>query len=341
MKVLVTGMAGFIGMHLTKALAEKGHQVVGFDNLNSLTYEASLKEDRLHALGFARIPDYGQQEVAGALSFIRLDLTDRKAVEQLIAAGHFEVVVNLAALAGVRLSTQEPEAYFASNADGFYNLLNAIRLQDPLNRPRLLFASSSSVYGDCKVVPFAEDNQNIEQVSVYAATKRINEIIASTYSSLYQIDATGLRFFTVYGPWGRPDMAPFIFTRAMLAGKPITLFNQGKLRRDFTFVDDIVEGLVRMIEGQGNSERCPEHPFAVYNIGNGNPIELFDFVHELENAAGVKANLILGEMQQGDVHQTYADVTKLKRDFNFHPSTSLHDGIARFFAWYREYYAVP
>ncbi len=340
MQVLITGMAGFIGMHLAQALVSRGHKVVGFDNLSSITYPSSLKEDRLKALGFAQIPAYAKQETAqdGALTFMRLDLTDQESVQHLIQGRQFDAVVNLAALAGVRLSTQEPEAYFRSNADGFFNVLEAVRAIEQDRRPRLIFASSSSVYGDCTHVPFSEDDCSIEPVSVYAATKRINELIAQTYALRFNIDATALRFFTVYGPWGRPDMAPFIFTKAMLAGQPIRLFNEGRLRRDFTYVDDIVEGLVRIVEGSGNAPKHPAKPYAVYNIGNGTPIELFDFVHELEMAAGVKAQLIMEPMQPGDVHQTYADVRRLQKDYGFTPHTALHDGIGRFFAWYQDYY---
>ncbi|MBO8415767.1 MAG: NAD-dependent epimerase/dehydratase family protein [Proteobacteria bacterium] len=338
MKILITGMAGFIGMHLAKVLSAAGHEITGIDNLSSITYEASLKLGRLQALGFTGDPLSEPRLEHDNLTFMRLDLTDEDAITKLIAEGGFAVVVNLAALAGVRLSTREPEAYFKSNADGFFNVLNAIRLVPQGRRPRLVFASSSSVYGDCTKVPFSEDNTEIEQVSVYAATKRINEIIARTYASLYQLDAIGLRFFTVYGPWGRPDMAPFIFTRALLSGKEITLFNQGKLRRDFTYVDDIVEGVRRIVEGRGNQGKAV--PFAVYNIGCGTPIELFDFVHELESAVGIKGNLILGAMQQGDVHQTYADVSKLQRDYAFRPQVSLHEGIGRFWDWYKNYYQV-
>ncbi len=338
MHVLLSGMAGFIGMHLAQALVARGHQVTGFDNLSSITYEASLKEDRLRALGFKDIPAYGQQVQAGALNFIKLDLCDKNALTDLVQAAPYDVVVNLAALAGVRLSTLKPDEYIHSNADGFFNLLEALRAVDESKRPRLIFASSSSVYGDSNKVPFAEDDDSIAPVSVYAATKRINEIIAATYALRFGLDATALRFFTVYGPWGRPDMAPFIFTRAMLAGQPIRLFNEGKLRRDFTYIDDIVTGLVKIMEGSGNRPRNPVQPYAVYNIGNGHPIELFDFVHELEMAAGVKAQLILEPMQPGDVHQTYADVRRLAQDYGFTPQTSLHDGIGKFFAWYRQYY---
>ncbi len=338
MHVLISGMAGFIGMHLAQALRARGHRITGFDNLSSITYAASLKEDRLKALGFTTIPKYGQRAEADGMSFIKLDLTDVPGLTSWMQAEHFDVVVNLAALAGVRLSTQRPDDYFHSNADGFFNLLEVLRTIKQSQRARLIFASSSSVYGDSNKVPFAEDDDSIVPVSVYAATKRINEILASTYALRFGIDATALRFFTVYGPWGRPDMAPFIFTKAMLAGLPIRLFNEGRLRRDFTYIDDIVEGLVRIVEGQGNTVRSPQHPYAVYNIGNGTPIELFDFVHELEQVAGVKAQLILEPMQPGDVHQTYADVRRLSTDYGFTPHTALHDGISRFYAWYRSYY---
>lgn len=338
MKILLTGMAGFIGMHLAQALAARGHEVIGLDNLSSVNYSADLKFDRLRALGFKGDPLSGRllSCCGGALGFLKLDLTDAEAVRRLSAGGSFAVVVHLAALAGVRRSTQLPEEYFKSNVDGFFNVLNAVRLCPEGRRPRLIFASSSSVYGDNARVPFSEDDeQQLHPVSVYAACKRMDEIMAATYARLYQLDSVGLRFFTVYGPWGRPDMAPFIFTRALLEGRTITLFNQGHLRRDFTYVSDIVEGMLRIIESPRPRYEPHKIPFAVYNIGCGSPIELFDFVHELEQAVGKKARLELGPMQQGDVHQTYADVSKLKRDFNFQPAVPLRVGIRRFYAWYQ------
>ncbi len=338
MKILLTGMAGFIGMHLARALAERGHEVTGLDNLNSVNYSAFLKLDRLRALGFSDDPLSGRPLTCcgGALTFVKMDLTDARDLRRLTAAGGFDLVVHLAALAGVRRSTQMPEEYFKSNVDGFFNVLQAIQLCPEPHRPRLIFASSSSVYGDSARVPFSEDDgQQLQPVSFYAACKCMDEIMAATYARLYQLDCVGLRFFTVYGPWGRPDMAPFIFTRALLEDRTITLFNQGRLRRDFTYVSDIVEGLLRIIESPGRQRR--ELPFAIYNIGCGTPIELFDFVHELELTVGKKARLELGAMQQGDVHQTYADVSKLKRDFGFQPRVPLREGIRHFYAWYQEW----
>lgn len=336
MKILITGMAGFIGMHLAKCLSNLGHTIIGIDNLSDITYETSLKLDRLRSLGingdFEKETEYSVDNI----SFIKLSITDREKLKSLVTSGNFDVIVNLAALAGVRLSTIRPDDYFDVNVNGFFNLLEAIRACKI--KPHLLFASSSSVYGDCNRVPFMESDHDILPVSVYAATKSMNESIAYTYSRLYGFNSIGLRFFTVYGPWGRPDMAPFIFTKAILSGKPINLFNYGKLRRDFTYVDDIVCGIVRMIENKPLSDS--KLPFEIYNIGHGSPIELIDFISSLEKIIGKKAILNPIAMQQGDVHQTFADVTKLRDDYAYEAKTSLSEGLTEFYYWFKSYYDV-
>lgn len=357
MRVLVTGVAGFIGMHLCAALRQQGHEVVGLDNLSGITYERELKLARLRALGLSmdeqqqKLLQVGDGACAQAatpskehtgsgsyFTFYLMDLNEAERLKALVATGNFDVVVNLAALAGVRLSTEIPELYLKSNVNGFFNLLEALKQVDKAQRPRLLFASSSSVYGDCKVTPFAESYTDIKPKSVYAATKMMDESIAYAYSSLFGIDAIGLRFFTVYGPFGRPDMAPFIFLKAFLEDKEITLFNHGKSRRDFTYVGDIVEGIVRIIAGPDQSTKAV--PFDVFNIGNGSPVVLFDFVHTLEQISGKKARLKLDGMPKGDVEQTYADVSKLEQAYSYRPHTSLKDGLQAFYDWYCDFYGI-
>ena len=346
MKILVTGAAGFIGMHLCKALVALNHQVVGIDNLSSITYESSLKISRLRNLGLnidshiAQSLSSDQAVTCNNFTFYRMDLTDDVGIGRLIENGEFEVIVNLAALAGVRLSTAIPEQYLASNVNGFFNVLNAIKnlyVNNNKIKPRLLFASSSSVYGDCTKVPFSEDNTDLNQVSVYAATKKMDETLAYTYASLFKIDTIGLRFFTVYGPYGRPDMAPFIFTKRIIEGKELHIFNEGKQRRDYTYVDDIIKGILSII----NSPSIHDHaavPFDVFNIGNSDPVELFDFVKAIEKVTNIKANIVLEPKQLGDVDQTYADVSKLQKYFNFKPETKLEDGLKEFYKWYQDYY---
>lgn len=361
MRILVTGAAGFIGMHLCKALMSMNHEVVGIDNLSSITYDNSLKIARLRHLGL----DIDSHKADSLLSneslqyanftFYRMDLTDNEAIQNLILSGKFEVIVNLAALAGVRLSTTIPEQYLASNVNGFFNVLNSIKElylkakdDDSVIKPRLLFASSSSVYGDCSCVPFSEDNTDINQVSVYAATKKMDETLAYAYSSLFKIDAIGLRFFTVYGPFGRPDMAPFIFTKRIIEGQELHIFNEGKQRRDYTYVDDIIKGIVsiinspalQLIKGQGVLEGNGQDrvPYEVFNIGNSDPVELFDFVKAIEKVTGIEAKIVLEPKQLGDVDQTYADVSKLQKYFNFKPDTKLEDGLKAFYEWYKSYY---
>ena len=311
MKVLVTGAAGFVGFHLVQRLLARGDEVVGLDNLSDY-YSVALKEARL-----ARIP-------AGRFRFVRMDLADRTALPALFAAERFDAVVNLTAQAGVRYSVENPWAYVDSNVVGFLNVLECCR-HYPVQH--LVYASSSSVYGGNEKTPFSEEDRVDDPVSLYAATKKSDELMAGCYSRLYGIPATGLRLFTVYGPWGRPDMSPMLFASAILAGKPIKVFNHGDMLRDFTYVDDIVEGMVRVLD-----RRPAAH--TVYNIGCSNPVRLMDFISELERALGREAEKILLPMQPGDVYQTYADTSKLERELGYKPRVMLREGIDRFVAWY-------
>ncbi|GAA5421545.1 NAD-dependent epimerase [Tetragenococcus halophilus] len=335
MKILVTGAAGFIGFHLSKAILEKGNEVIGVDNLNDY-YEQDLKISRLDIL----------KEIDG-FTFHKLDLKDKADVDTIFEKYKPEYVVNLAAQAGVRYSIENPYAYVDSNLVGFMNILEACR-----NFPvkHLLYASSSSVYGGNKVVPFSTDHNVDHPVSLYAATKKSNELMAHTYSHLYGIPTTGLRFFTVYGPYGRPDMAYFSFTQNILSEKPIKVFNHGKMERDFTYVDDIVEGIEKLIllAPEANSDWNESEndlstsfaPYKIYNIGNNNPIPLMRFINALEIALGKEAEKIYMDMQPGDVMRTYADVSDLERDIKFKPSTSIEIGLQKFVDWYKEYYQV-
>lgn len=316
---LVTGAAGFVGFHLSQRLLEQGCTVVGFDNLNDY-YDVSLKEARLRQL-----------EGREGFAFVRGDLADMAAVETVFAAHRPGVVVNLAAQAGVRYSITNPRAYIDSNIVGFFNILEACR-HHPVRH--LLYASSSSVYGNQEKTPFSTDDDVSRPISLYAATKKSNELMAFTYSHLYGIPTTGLRFFTVYGPWGRPDMAYFSFTRRILAGETIQIFNQGDMYRDFTYIDDIVRGIENMLMNPPKGD----DPAIVYNIGNNRPEKLMYFIETLERALGHEAKKEFLPMQAGDVYQTYADVSDLTRDFGFSPSTTIEEGLARFVAWYRGYY---
>jgi len=332
--ILVTGAAGFIGFHLSRRLLAAGHSVVGLDNLNDY-YDVRLKEARLARL--TPSPNF---------RFVRQGLEEREKLHALFAAESFATVVNLAAQAGVRYSLTNPYAYIDSNIVGFVNLLEGCRHYGVRH---LVYASSSSVYGANTAMPFSVHHNVDHPVSLYAATKKANELMAHTYSSLYGIPATGLRFFTVYGPWGRPDMALFLFTRAILEGRPIDVFNYGKMQRDFTYVDDIVEGVVRVMDRipEGNPAWSGDHPdpgtsyapYKIYNIGNNNPVELLSFIEALEDCLGKKAEKNFLPLQAGDVPATYADVDDLMRDVGFQPSTPIEEGIRRFVAWYREYYA--
>lgn len=334
-KVLVTGAAGFIGFHLAKRLLGRGDAVVGLDNLNDY-YDVNLKLSRLKQL--EAIPGFG---------FVQADLADRQRIQELFASEKFDVVVNLAAQAGVRYSIQNPHVYIDSNIQGFLNILEGCRHSGV---GHLVYASSSSVYGANTKMPFSVHHNVDHPVSLYAATKKANELMAHTYASLYGIPCTGLRFFTVYGPWGRPDMALFLFTRAILEGRPIDVFNHGKMQRDFTFVDDIVEGIVRVMDrapapdpawsGDSPDPATSYAPYRVYNIGNNQPVELLNFIEVLEDALGMKAAKNLLPIQPGDVPATYADVDDLMRDVGFRPATPIDVGIRRFVEWYREYYGV-
>ena len=320
-RILVTGAAGFIGSHVALRLLDDGHRVVGLDNVNDY-YDPTLKEARL-----ARLNDREH------FSFERVGLEDREAMARVFAAGRFEAVVHLAAQAGVRYSLTNPHAYMDANLVGFTNVLEGCRHHGV---EHLLYASSSSVYGNNKKLPFSEKDNVDHPVSLYAATKKANELMAHTYAHLYDLPVTGLRFFTVYGPWGRPDMAAFLFTKAILSGQPIQVFNRGDMQRDFTYIDDIVEGIVRLVDRKPTGKP----PYALYNIGNNNPVQLLDFIATLEDLLGIEAKKELLPMQPGDVSATYADIDALSAAVGFAPSTPLRDGLARFIAWYREYYKV-
>jgi UDP-glucuronate 4-epimerase len=331
--ILVTGAAGFVGFHLVQRLLLAGRSVTGFDNMNDY-YDVSLKQARLEML----------QGQAG-FSFIKAGLEQREVVEELFRSQSFDCVVHLAAQAGVRYSIQNPHAYIDSNIVGFLNILEGCR---HTGVKHLVYASSSSVYGANSLVPFSEHHSTDHPVSLYAATKKANEMMAHTYAHLYAIPVTGLRFFTVYGPWGRPDMAYFSFTKAILDGRPIDIFNHGMMKRDFTYIDDIIEGVVRVMEhvplpnplwnGKTPDSATSSAPYRIYNIGNNNTVELGRFVAVLEERLGKTAEKNLLPMQPGDVLSTCADVVDLAEAVGFRPATGIEDGIARFVDWYREYY---
>jgi UDP-glucuronate 4-epimerase len=334
-KIVVTGAAGFIGFHLSRRLLDRGDEVIGVDMVNDY-YDPKLKEDRLAQLT-------GRE----GFTFHRIDLADKAAVERLFAENDFTRMVHLAAQAGVRYSITHPHAYLEANLTAFLNVLEGCRHKKV---EHLSYASSSSVYGANTAMPFSV-HQNVDHpVSLYAATKKANELMAHCYSHLYQLPTTGLRFFTVYGPWGRPDMAMFLFTKAILAGEPINVFNNGKMRRDFTFVDDIVEGVMRVTDltPAGNPEwdgndpdpGTSKAPYKVYNIGNNSPVELMHVIETLEAKLGKTAIKNMMPMQDGDVPATYADVEDLQRDAGFKPATPIEEGIGRFVDWYRGYYNV-
>lgn len=334
-KVLITGGAGFIGFHLSNLLLNKGYQVIGIDNLNDY-YDIRIKEGRLAIL-----------QAKENYTFYKIDIKDKEDVDNLFKEHRPDYVVNLAAQAGVRYSLINPYAYVDSNLIGFVNILEACR-HYPVKH--LLYASSSSVYGGNKVAPFSTEHQVDHPVSLYAATKKSNELMAHTYSHLYKIPTTGLRFFTVYGTWGRPDMAYFSFTQDILSGKPINVFNYGKMKRDFTYIDDIVEGVYRLLDTvpQANPEwdettdKLSESfaPYKVYNIGNNEPMELETFINVLEDKLGHKANKNYMDMQPGDVEMTYADTTDLEKAIGFKPSTSVEEGLGKFVEWYKEFYNI-
>ncbi len=332
MKVLITGTAGFIGMHLAMRLAAQGHKVTGLDNINSY-YDANLKYARLAEQGIKREEILYNKLLQGNenIQFIEIDLQDAGNLNALFAKQQFEMVINLAAQAGVRYSITNPKDYINSNIIGFYNVLEAAR---NFSVQHLLFASSSSVYGNAIKTPFAEEDASDAPISFYAATKKSNELMAHTYSHLYGIKTIGLRFFTVYGPWGRPDMAMFMFTKNILEGKPIKVFNEGNLLRDFTYIDDIIAGIESIV----NSNKSGDENFQLFNIGNSKPVKLLDFINAIENALGITAQLQLLPMQEGDVNVTYADTTKLYEKYNYKPSTDIQAGVDSFVTWYRQFY---
>lgn len=334
MKILVTGAAGFIGFHLVKRLLERGDEVVGIDNINDY-YPVSLKYARLAECGIAEEKIVQGHTVVSSkyrhYRFMRVDIEDREAVRRLFETERFDAIMNLAAQAGVRYSIENPFAYIQSNIVGFLSLLEAARAY-PVRH--FVYASSSSVYGGNTKVPFSEDDRVDNPVSLYAATKKSNELMAHVYSKLYGIPTTGLRFFTVYGPWGRPDMAPMLFTKAIMAGEPIKVFNNGDLSRDFTYIDDIVEGVVRVIDKAPVSEI----PADVYNIGSGHPVQLMDFIHTLEEAIGRKADMVMQPMKKGDVYVTCSDTAKSGLAIGGICKTSLKDGISKTVEWFNMYY---
>lgn len=350
MKILVTGAAGFIGYHLVRRLISEGHEVIGLDNINDY-YEQELKFARLAQCGIDK-----QQIVRGSViqsssfrgySFVRMDLEQQGEIVKLFEKEAFEIVIHLAAQAGVRYSLTCPEAYISSNITGFLHILESCR-KYPVRH--LVFASSSSVYGLNTRMPFSEHRSADHPVSLYAASKKSNEMMAHVYSHLFGIPVTGLRFFTVYGPWGRPDMALFLFTRAILNGEPIDVYNEGNMARDFTYVDDIVEGIARIKNHppSGEQEWSSENPdpatssapYRIFNIGCNRPVKLMDFIHALENTLGKKAILRLLPMQPGDIPQTWADISSLEKETSYRPMIPVEEGVRRFVEWYREYYKV-
>ncbi len=334
MTILVTGAAGFIGSHVCEYLLKRGDKVVGIDNMNDY-YDVNLKQSRLNKIAHDNF------------SFIQVDIADKNAIDELFKKNNIRKVINLAAQAGVRYSIENPWSYLNSNLTGFLSIIEACRHN---KIEHLVYASSSSVYGANTNLPFRVEDNVDHPLSLYAATKKSNELMAHCYSNLYQLPTTGLRFFTVYGPWGRPDMALFLFTKNILANKPIQVFNYGNHTRDFTFIDDIVEGIIRVLDNTPTSN--PDYdfsqsnpasssaPYRVYNIGNDNPVKLMDYIKAIENALGIKAEMELLPLQKGDVPDTQADVSKLIADVGFKPSTSVQDGINQFIQWYRSYYKV-
>jgi len=348
MKILVTGTAGFIGHALAKKLLERGDEVVGIDNINDY-YDVNLKYGRLKELGIEKDAITENKKVLSSRydkhSFYKMDLSDKEAMDELFKTEQFDAVMNLAAQAGVRYSLENPHAYIQSNVVGFLNILEGCRNHNVKN---LAYASSSSVYGLNESQPFQTTDKTEHQVSLYAATKKSNEMMAHTYAYLYGIQTTGLRFFTVYGPWGRPDMAPMLFADAILNDRAIKVFNHGNMSRDFTYVDDIVDGIVKVIDNPAKANEefdannpnpsTSSAPYKIYNIGNNAPVSLMEFIDILEKSIGTEAKKNFMDMQDGDVVSTYADVSGLINNFNYKPNTNLTDGIGEFVKWYKEFY---
>ncbi len=336
MKILVTGTAGFIGYHLTNKLLEQGVEVIGIDNINDY-YSTDLKYARLAEAGISAEAAIWNKKVISsknpAYSFVRMNLENREQINQLFDTEKFDMVCNLAAQAGVRYSIENPHAYIDSNIVGFINILEACRHN---NIQHLVYASSSSVYGNSTKMPLSVDDQVDNPISLYAATKKSNELMAHTYSHLFGIPTTGLRFFTVYGPWGRPDMAYFSFTKNILAGNAIKIFNHGDLYRDFTYIDDIVEGIVKILNAPPKNVEVA--PYKVHNIGNSSPVKLMEFIETIEKALGKEAVKEYHDMQPGDVYKTYADVSALEKEFGYSPDTTLEKGIGEFVKWYKAFY---
>ena len=348
MKILVTGSAGFIGYHLVNQLITNGYDVVGLDSINDY-YQIDLKYDRLRASGIMKDNIHYNQLVKSTFNssyhFIQIKLEDKNNLEQLFSTQDFDIVVNLAAQAGVRYSITNPSAYIDSNIVGFANLLECCRHH---HISHFVYASSSSVYGLNETIPFTTNQTVDHPISLYAATKKSNELMAHVYSHLYGLPTTGLRFFTVYGPWGRPDMAMFLFTKAIIEGQPIQVFNNGEMERDFTYVDDIVNGVIAVLKSpaSGNNQwsglepdpSSSKAPYQLYNIGNSAPVKLTAFIKAIENKLEMKAKKILMPMQPGDVLKTYADVSAMKLNFGYNPSTSIQEGVNNFIDWYIEYF---
>lgn len=349
MKILVTGSAGFIGFHLVNALLKAGHEVVGLDSLNNY-YDVRLKYDRLAETGIDetflnREGELIQSHLHSGYRFIQMKLENREKLLTLFAREKFDKVCNLAAQAGVRYSLKNPEAYINSNITGFLNILEACR---HFNIKHLIFASSSSVYGNNTQMPLRTSDHTDHPISLYAATKKSNELMAHAYSHLFGIPVTGLRFFTVYGPWGRPDMALFIFTKAILEGRPIDIYNEGQIQRDFTYISDIINALIRILSQLPQPATTSEDLFSgsatalykIYNIGHSSPVRLLDFIESIENKLGIKARKNLLPMQPGDVPMTWADTSELQEDFEYQPATPVEEGIGKFIEWYQSYYQI-
>lgn len=348
MKVLVTGAAGFIGYHLVDTLIQQGHEVVGLDNINDY-YDQNLKYDRLQKCGIQReqvvFDTLCQSSSHPGFRFIRMNLEDKELLTSLFRDEHFDIICNLAAQAGVRYSLENPDAYVSSNVVGFLNLLECCR-----NYPvkHFVYASSSSVYGLNTQMPFATTDAVDHPVSLYAATKKSNELMAHTYSHLFKIPTTGLRFFTVYGPWGRPDMSPILFANAIVKGTPLKVFNQGRMKRDFTYIDDIIDGVMRVLFNPAEANNSfdtfnPDSssssaPYRIFNIGNSKPTQLIEYIDTLEKAFGKEANKVMMPMQPGDVVGTYSDITPLAKETGYQPQTPLNEGIRKFVEWYNSYY---
>jgi UDP-glucuronate 4-epimerase len=350
LKILVTGTAGFIGYFLAQHLVERGDQVVGLDSINNY-YDPALKYGRLAETGINKDNvEYNKLVTSNTFEnyqFIQLNLEDKQNIDTLFKQQRFDKVCNLAAQAGVRYSLVNPQAYIDSNIVGFANMLEVCRHNEISH---LVYASSSSVYGLNESMPFSTSDNVDHPVSLYAASKKSNELMAHTYSHLFELPTTGLRFFTVYGPWGRPDMAPFLFTKCILNDKPINVFNYGKMRRDFTYVDDIVEGVIRVIDhtpagdpnwtGAVPDPSCSKGPYKIYNIGNSRPVELMDFIEAIEKCLGKQAQKNMMPIQPGDVPATWADVSDLVEDLGYKPNTSIETGVERFIAWYKDFYNI-